>query len=152
MHCSECVRVCAGVCACLCGHMGVRVWQEGKWAAFSYQDEQESSLRLRTGVCSQIPMASVCQAEEMGQEGALGPDLRWMALVQGITQHLLLLSEVSPRYYLVILSKNEWEPFQASQAGQLRGPSHSPPLFLVLPRSLTWPRPFPFPSESSSWC
>ena len=76
------VHVCAGGCACLCGHvcghMGVRVWQDGKWAAFSYQDEQESDLRPRTGVCSQIPAASVCWAEEMGHDlagGCLGSRL-----------------------------------------------------------------------------
>ena len=88
------------------------------------------------------------------QERALGPDLRWMALVQGITQHPLLLLEASPMHYLVILSKNEWKLFQAqaSQAGQLSGPSYSSPLFLVLPRILTWLQPFPFTSESSSWC
>ena len=88
------------------------------------------------------------------QEGALGPDLRWMALVQGTTQHPLLLWAASPMHYLVILSKNEWKLFQAqaSQAGQLSGSSYSSPLFLVLPRSLTRLQPFPFTSESGSWC
>ena len=50
----------------------MRVWQEGKWAAFSYQDEQESGLRPRTGVCSQILVASACWAEEMSHDMAVG--------------------------------------------------------------------------------
>lgn len=86
-----CACVCRGVCMPVWAH-GCEVWQEGKWAAFSYQDEQESSLRRGQECAVRSPWPLFARQRRWVREGALGPDLRWMALVQGITQHLLLLS------------------------------------------------------------
>ena len=123
-----CRAVCMPVWVCVCGHMGVRVWQEGKWAAFSYQDEQESGLRPRTGVCSQILVASACWAEEMGHDMAVGWLGSWLVLDGfGSGDHTAppsALRSVSHALFGHPFQK-EWKPFQAqaSQAGQLSGPS-----------------------------